>query len=64
VALQKEKNRLSLKDNERPLLGYDVVQHTAGCSAVQDEAGRVRAGVPLNLCCPRKMKGHADKEMY
>jgi len=48
VALQKEKERLSLKDNERPVLGYDVVEHTAGCSAVQDEAGRVRAGVPLS----------------
>jgi hypothetical protein len=47
VALQQDKNRLSLKDFERPLLGYYVMEHTAACSAVQDEAGRVRACVPL-----------------
>jgi hypothetical protein len=47
VALQQDRNRLSLKDSERPLFGHDVMEHTIGCSTVQDEGGRVRAGVPL-----------------
>ena len=47
MGLQREKNRLSLKDSERPLFGYVVVEHRAGCSTVHDEAGRVRAGVPV-----------------
>jgi hypothetical protein len=37
VGLQREKNRLSLKDSERPLFGYVVVEHRAGCSTVHDE---------------------------
>jgi hypothetical protein len=44
---QQEKNRLSLKDSERPLFGYVVVEHTAGCSSLQDEAGKIRVGVPV-----------------
>jgi len=47
VALQQEKNRLSLRDFERPMLQYDVMENTAWRSAVQEEAGRVQAGVPL-----------------
>ena len=39
-------NRLSVKEFETPLFGYDVVEHTAGCSSVQD-GGRGRAAVPL-----------------